>query len=290
MNPRKAGCILAAFLIASVPLVVAQGTYTQFDDPIAVYGTHGISINTAGDIVGNYLDSDVNAHGFLLGGGIYTTIDYPGATDTYLTGINDVGQIVGWIGISSFLYDVQTQTFTTIIRPFASQTSAFGINNAGAIAGTYFHVAQHGQNSRWIGFELVGSKYYDIFPPNVDATFVMGISASGKAVGYSTKSRSSSNFFYYRERYKDLPLLPFGATVNGINPAGNAVVGYYSPSPGVTAGFLYQNNILTTLQFPGSTYTIASGINASGEVVGLFGDATTLHGFTWTPPGDSAKK
>jgi probable HAF family extracellular repeat protein len=78
--------------------------------------------------------------------------------------------------------------------------------------------------------------------------------------------------------------------VNGINPGGNAVVGYYTPSPGTIAGFLYQNNILTTLQFPGSTYTIASGINASGEVVGLFDDATTQHGFIWTPPGDAVKK
>jgi probable HAF family extracellular repeat protein len=98
-----------------------------------------------------------------------------------------------------------------------------------------------------------------------------------------------SNFFYYRERYKDLPL-PFEASVNGINPAGNAVVGYYTPSPGISAGFLYQNNIVTTLQFPGSTYTQAFGINASGEVVGLFDDATTQHGFIWTPPGDAAKK
>jgi hypothetical protein len=198
INPRKAGCILAAFLIAFVPLALAQGTYTQFDDPIAVYGTSGTSINTAGDIVGIYFDGGVNAHGFLLSGGAYTTIDYPGATDTYLTGINDVGQIVGWFrgdSISGFSYDVQTQTFTTFNRPFASQTYAFGINSAGAIAGTYFHVAQHGQNSRWIGFELVGSKYYDIFPPKVDATFVVGVSASGKAVGYSTKSRTLSNFF-----------------------------------------------------------------------------------------------
>src|SRR5438034_2505816 len=283
MNPRKAGCILAAFLIASAPLVVAQGTYTQFDDPIAVQGTYGTGINTAGDIVGTWLDSGGDAHGFMLSGGIYTTIDYPGAADTYLTGINDLGQIVGHSSVGTgFLYDVQAQTFTTINRPLASQTYASAINNAGTIAGIFLHV--HGRYSKWIGFELIDSQYHNISPPNAQSTFVIGVSASDKAVGYYTYASSFSNFFYDRGRYKDLPL-PFEATVSGINPAGTTVVGVYSPSQNVTAGFVNEGRSFQELQFPGTASTYASGINAAGEVVGSFADANgTYHGFTWTPP------
>ena len=291
MNPRKAGCILAAFLIAFGPLAMGQGTYTQFDPPGSLYTAAG-GIDTAGDIVGYYVDASSTWHGFMFSAGTYTNVDYPGAQYTYPNGINDLGQIVGsWYPPDSgFLYDVQTQTFTIINRPLASGTYPFAINNAGTIAGSFFHVAQHGQNSKWFGFELVGSQYHNISPPNAQSTFVVGVAASGKAVGYSTYASSLSNFFYDRGRYKDLPL-PFEAPVNGINPAGNAVVGYYTPSPGITAGFLYQNNIVTTLQFPGSTNTRAFGINASGEVVGYFVDANNIyHGFTWAPPGDAARK
>jgi hypothetical protein len=35
-------------------------------------------------------------HGFLKSGGSYTTIDYPLAKFTFVTGINNAGEIVGW--------------------------------------------------------------------------------------------------------------------------------------------------------------------------------------------------
>jgi uncharacterized membrane protein len=122
--------------------------------------------------------------------------------------------------------------------------------------------------------------------------FVSTLTKSGGIVGNVGTRAHTTDFFVFNGNYKHLtiPNVTNGGQLNGVNPAGNAVVGYYTPSPGITAGFLYQNKTLTTLQFPGSTYTRVFGINASGEVVGYFGDATTLHGFTWTPPGDAAKK
>jgi len=50
---------------------------------------------TPGQIVGQYSDANAVLHGFLLSQGSFTTIDYPGAIDTRLTGINPEGQIVG---------------------------------------------------------------------------------------------------------------------------------------------------------------------------------------------------
>jgi probable HAF family extracellular repeat protein len=59
----------------------------------------------------------------------------------------------------------------------------------------------------------------------------------------------------------------------------------------VSAGFVYQNGELQTLQFPEAADTNALGINAAGEVVGSFIDSgNNYHGFTWTPPAAAGKK
>src|SRR5205085_4723489 len=105
-------------LLLAAPLAFAQGTYTLFDVPGSL-ATYATGINSAGDVVGYYVDSSGNFNGFVLSAGSYTTITYPGATVTHLFGINDNNQIVGTtpnpdIG---FLYDEQTNTFTTIKYP-----------------------------------------------------------------------------------------------------------------------------------------------------------------------------
>jgi probable HAF family extracellular repeat protein len=44
-------------------------------------------------------------------------------------------------------------------------------------------------------------------------------------------------------------------------------------------GFLTDGTAFTTLDVPGATRTDALGINAAGQIVGLFGDATGSHSF-----------
>src|SRR5262249_52781439 len=61
-------------------------------------GSAATGINDAGLIVGNQVDSDGVFHGFLLSGGVYTTLDVPGAIGTRANGINDAGLIVGIYG------------------------------------------------------------------------------------------------------------------------------------------------------------------------------------------------
>src|SRR5262249_59859018 len=59
--------------------------------------TLATSINNAGQIVGYYIDSTGQQHGFLYSSGTYTTIDDPSATSgTAAFGINDGGDVVGF--------------------------------------------------------------------------------------------------------------------------------------------------------------------------------------------------
>jgi hypothetical protein len=70
-------------------------------------------------MVGRY-GTGLFRHGLLLGDGVFTTIDFPGALLTEAHGINNRGQIVGTYRsepafIQSFVFD--KGTFTTIDVP-----------------------------------------------------------------------------------------------------------------------------------------------------------------------------
>ena len=69
----------------------------------------------------------------------------------------------------------------------------------------------------------------------------------------------------------------------GVN-ASEAVVGFGTATSGATVGFLYAGGKYTTLDFPKkNTFTRASGINDSNEIVGDWYEASanTYHGYTY---------
>ena len=269
-------CHFLSFFVVCASFAVAQGTYTQIDFPSALM-TEATGINRAGLVVGTYADN-AGGHGFLLNNGVYTKIDYPGAQYSYAQGINDKGQIVGLAEPIGYLFDMSKQSFTPIQFPGASFTYPVAINNAGAIAG-YFQRP----NLTYQGFELVNLEFREIIPPNSTATFVNGITAAGNLVGYADINNNYSNFAFGQGKSRTITIpsatAPF---VLGTNPAGTAVVGYYQALSGIT-GFVYRNRVLQALSFPGSITTVATGINANGDVVGYFIDSSDVtHGFLWT--------
>jgi uncharacterized membrane protein len=114
------------------------GQFTTIDVPNAIL-TVAYSINSRGDIVGNYVDSADNSRGFLLRQGNYTIIDVPNGSGTRATGINALGDIVGWYvggscaictGVDGFL--LRGGIYTNIDVPNALATEVFGINDLGA--------------------------------------------------------------------------------------------------------------------------------------------------------------
>jgi probable HAF family extracellular repeat protein len=183
----------------------------------------------------------------------------------------------------AFVYDIETRTFTDITYPGAYLTAPNAINNAGTIAGFAWFFS-----GNYVSFEQVASgQQKTLTVPGASATYADGITDSGVVVGYYLTRSALLNFLYSRGKYRQLsiPHAP-DAEVTGTNPSGTAFVGFYN-----AGGFLYQNKTLQTLQFPGAASTFAYGVNAAGKVSGIFHEANgNLHGFTWTPPGDAAKK
>jgi uncharacterized membrane protein len=82
-----------------------NGTFHLFRFPGAAV-TNVTGINRDGIIIGNYLASlpfdartaeDNNpTHGFMVKNGIFTTLDFPGAQETFPTRINNEGEIIGF--------------------------------------------------------------------------------------------------------------------------------------------------------------------------------------------------
>ena len=290
MTSSKAVLSVAVLLLASAPLALGQGTYTQIDVPGSTQ-TQAYGIDTAADVVGYYEDTSGAFHGFLLSGGAYTTIDYPGQSETFLSAINDRGQIVGeyFAGFNGgFLYNIAQQHFTNLAFPNSSGVAPYGINNAGTIVGNiYFNQSGKPPN---VGFEFSNGSYQPVIKGGFTASYIRGINNSGEAVGGVFKNGYLRLFLLEQGKLIPLEIHAPNPAPQAINNSG-AIVGEYNPTETTEEGFPYQNDVFQPLVFPGSIQTAATGINDLGEVVGQFTDSSSsIHGFTWTPPADAAKK
>ena len=123
--------------------VLRAGVFTEIHFPGAA-DTQPIGINSRGDISGSW-DTNINTqgHGFIVTkAGQFINIDAPAAApdSTSVTGINDLGQIVGSYTDASGVGHGFLATggdFKTVDFPAADFTICWGINNAGQIVGNY---------------------------------------------------------------------------------------------------------------------------------------------------------
>ena len=122
------------------------GTMTfsaDINDPMAVGNTTAAAINNAGNIAGFYVDAAGNMNGFFYNGATFTTIDAPGAMDTALLGLNDLGEAVGVQTLASgamdgIVCDVFTDMCQALDDPNGIGTTTFnGVNDHGQIVGFY---------------------------------------------------------------------------------------------------------------------------------------------------------
>lgn len=187
--------------------------------------------NVQGVNVGNYYDttSAHHAHGLVISGTSTATVNYPGATDTVLRGINYWGSIVGvyldssgnWRG-----FELKNGKFTKIDYPGAISTSPSSISDKGVIVGSYMtgHLGTAGHGH---GFVLQSGAYKSLNNP--------------KGVGG-------------------------GTYLEDINSSG-VIVGVYFPNENPQA-FMYINGVLKDIQVPNGTSTTVSGINGYGYLTG----------------------
>jgi len=252
--------------------------------------THAQAINDAGDIVGTYWDAAYVAHGFLRSGGKFTSIDFPGAKQTWSFGINSNGDISGYYGdgTKSHGYVQRQGKFTSLDCPGDGVTVLYGINSAGDMAGYFTPAGKPSQGLLWSGGTCTLSEY---LPESARRTMTMyfGINDAGTLVGHwANNAGVNTGLVNSKGALSRVDRGSGGYTLNwGINNAGD-IVGTFNNANGSNHGFLLRNGRFTTIDYPGAVATVAWGINNSGQIVGSLTDSKpSMHGYVVrvTPAG-----
>ena len=254
--------------------------FTPVDFPGAA-GTTSWTINSRGDIAGDYVSADRVSHAFVRNGTHFTRIDYPGAALTLGSKINSRGDIVGEYSLTAtgphrgYLQD-REGGFQSILYPGATSTAAIGINNRGDIVGTY-SLADNVTHS----FLLSVGHYSTIDYPGASATVANGITNSGDIYGGYTIAGVGRGFVRTGDKFRtvDYPGAAFTNIVD-INASGE-IVGRYRDAAARSHGYILTSGKFTVVDYPGSTFTGLTGINAAGNIVGRTTVATVNHGFVY---------
>ena len=119
----------------------ADGTFSPtFAFPGALTTSPG-GVNSSNLVCGTYYTTGTSSyHGFFYDGVAFTQYDVPGATNTYLLGINDAGDTCGYynMGAGSDTGFINVGgTLLTFTAPGATGVFARGLNNLGQVVGNY---------------------------------------------------------------------------------------------------------------------------------------------------------
>jgi len=235
-----------------------------------------------GQVVGQYTDSSGVQHGMLVDGLVgYTSIDYPSATQTVATGINNSSQIVGyWSNSTSgqsggfYLDNGTCSNYCSFSYPGGADTTPLGINDAGQIVGTY---GPGSPNYGFLYYRGKGGAFYSISYPGGDQTLAGGINGDGTVAGEYSNTTSINGFVEYAippSWTGTFSQEDFGGALNtylmGINND-NVMTGYYWTSTSPVEGFQFYNVFYTSFQYPGtgvSTYLCST--NDFGQAAGTY--------------------
>ena len=179
-----------------------------------------------------------------------------------------------------------SMVFTSIDYPTATQTHAHAINNSGLIAGQIvMGGVEHGFTRDNSGNYSSYDAPSPGAGRNVTATTLSGVNSNGETVGYYKVTSPNQTFGLWNGAgFTSLQYPSINDTrAFGINDS-QVIVGKYKDSGGVEHGYTYSNSSFTNIDaqitYPNATNIKANGINNSGLIVGEFADSGgALHGF-----------
>jgi hypothetical protein len=218
------------------------------------------------------------------------------AATTVAFGVVGAGA-VGLAGTASASTLEQTRTYVNENFPGSVQIQVTGLNNEGVTVGFWSSMNNASMTNDNSGFVDVGGHFRNAnFPTGTPATppvdQLLGVNDSDIAVGFYTDANGNNHGYEYNvatTRFSSVvdPNAPSASlTAAAINDHGDVAGIYTNPANGNTDGFLLSHGHFTDLSVPGSSSTMALGVNNSDEVVGVFvpsSNANALDGFTWTP-------
>ncbi len=283
-------CALLAVMPASVT-AVPHYTLTSLGSLRAT------ALNNQGQVAGSIWVGDTEEHAFLWQSGSLTDLGTlaPGLGSTAL-GINDLGQVVGYSGHSTYTDDwgthrVRWHAFLwdqdTGMRDLGSlsggDTWAYDVNNLGRVVGRDYG-SYHADSYAFMWDSSAGMA--NLGPFDEVGGIPIRMNNHGQAV-WSTRDPSDSSSAVLWDAAVGVAYLGnLGADfsrANGVNDL-SQVVGYVSYFDGPSAPFLWDSvNGMTALTSPTGLSAFAAGINNLGEIVGWaeMPDLAGIHAFLW---------
>jgi hypothetical protein len=315
----SAAVAAAAVALALAGQAQASWTFVTVDAPAdpALFGTVVTDVNNHGQTSGYYVDLAPTGdpsnpfaqvfHAFTgsADGTVFTGIDRPGFSQNGASGINNAGDIVGvsgQTGGSGAGYLRSAGGSFSDVDP-ASQglpavySEAIAVSDAGTVTG-YFATAQLPDGSpdptSVHGYIYQGGAFsqFDVPSSLGFATQLGKINSSGVMIGgYVDLSGNSRGFIYTPGLGISTPVIPGGAAsseIGSINDAGDYVASgltdtFASPIGYVAQGFVFKAGGFHPIHAPGAFSTEPLGINAQGQVSGLYIDPFGIHGFIANP-------
>lgn len=217
----------------------------------------------------------------------FTTINVPGATDTWAYGINDTGVVTGFYSNTGptgigYGYVWRNGSFTRVFHNpnDPTENTLFGeVNDLGLVVGNYGPTTtQHA------AIYSIPSGQWTTLPdvPNMPFNYGNGINLFGIATGAVGTLTSTTGWTWDGRSYSffSVPGAALSGTFsNGINDLG-VVSGYYQDANGAYHGFRKEGSQFTNIDVPGATGTFAYGLNDFGDQVGNYTDQQgNNHGF-----------
>jgi hypothetical protein len=269
-----------------VPVFVLDKERFTSLDPPGTRGNEAVDVNVRGQVAGTYIGRDELSHAFVRDKrGRVTLFDYPGAGATFVSKINNRGQIVGnaFVPTSSepqgdrAYLRAPNGTFTTISVPGAVTTQAHGLDDRGRVVGDYITADGSIYGYLWRKGRFVTTS---IDGPEGTATSLRGLNDRRQMVGiYQPRGTAGfQGFLLDKGKYRIIKdaRFPFTAPLD-INDHGR-VVGLVTDAIPLDAatdlhGFLLRagaESKLTRIDVPGAPRTAAFGIDDRNRVAGLY--------------------
>jgi hypothetical protein len=180
--------------------------------------------------------------------------------------------------------------------PGSTQTQVTGLNDRGVTVGFWSDMNNANQQNDNFGFYWLNGRFHNVnFPARNNATppvnQLLGVNDQDVAVGFYNDANGNSHGYTFGIHGGWFHRV----TINGASSVTAAainnrddVAGFLTNAKGTTDAFLRTAGGRTyTLAYPGASATQALGVNDFREVAGVYtvgtGNSAATHGFTWTP-------
>jgi hypothetical protein len=187
------------------------------------------------------------------------------------------------------------RTFINENFPGSTQTQVTGLNDLGVTVGFWSDMNNANATNANFGFYKKGGRFHTVnFPTAFNSTppvnQLLGVNDHNVAVGFYTDAKGNNHGYTFsiaRHRFHAVKIRgAVSVTATAINNWGD-IAGFFTNRAGATKSFLWTRGRLITFAHRGATMTQAFGVNDHREVVGAYtvgkAENALTHGFTWTP-------